>query len=582
VYHQSVYFGSLVEGVSESMNMEEKSIQEQADELIKRRGPSDLSRHLEDILREIHRMESREAEMQLRIDQIRSTFQAQIEASRSRHGELYDSAPVGYFTLDRNGFILEVNRTGAALLGIPKGYLIKTPFALYVVEEDRPSFHDYRISLYTKGERQSCEIRLIKKDGTSFPAQMDSMVVLESDGATNCRSIVSDISERKQVEETLQEIIRQYRMIFERAPVGLARLDLEGRAIESNLALQQMLGYRSEELGRLVFTQITYPDDVAQEWSLFRELSQAQRESYQLQKRYYRRDGAVIWADLAVFLVRDRRGEAQFAIALVREISRPRLASLETKAIEEIPTEETQRIEEIREARNSFFSYISHELKTPVNSIIGFTQLLRRGTYGPLTPEQLRIMTRIHGCAEELVRLINNILDLARMESGKMVPQMIETNLPEILDRVVVSLDPLLREKELMLEKKLAPNFPQTFRTDPSFIRSVLTNLLSNAVKFTQEGTIRVELNPLAEPGGVQIIVSDTGAGIEPDRLEHIFEEYQPFSANPEASTEYTKGSGLGLSIVKKIVDALAGRISVESSPGRGTTFTIEIPEPRS
>lgn len=561
--------------------MEEGSIQKKAEELVQQSGHSDLLRRLEEIGREVHRMEIQKVEQQLRIDQIRDAFQKQIEESRSRHIELYDSAPVGYFTLDRNGFIVEVNRTGAELLGIAKGYLIKTPFSLYVAEEDRPALEDYRTRLFTTEGLQSGEIRLVKKDGTSFPAQIDSIVVLESDGSTHSRSIVTDISKRKQAEQALQEVTRQYRLILERAPVGIARLDLEGRAIESNLALQEMLGYSAEEFGRLVFTQITHPEDVAKEWSLFQEIIQNQRDRYRLQKRFYRRDGRVIWADLTTFLVRDPEDKPQFAIAMLQEITSQKRAEEEIKAIEGELRERSRYLEEISQARNRFFSYISHELKTPVNSIIGYTQLLRKGTYGPLTPEQLKTSTRIHGCAEELVRLINNILDLARMESGKMIPQIMETNLPELLDRVTISLEPLLREKSLILEKKVASSFPHRFRTDPSFIRSVLTNLLSNAVKFTDQGGIRVELNPITEGPGIQIIVSDTGAGIDPQRLERIFEEYQQFSAGPEVATEYAKGSGLGLSIVKKIVDALAGRVSVESSPGRGTTFTIEIPEPR-
>lgn len=215
-----------------------------------------------------------------------------------------------------------------------------------------------------------------------------------------------------------------------------------------------------------------------------------------------------------------------------------------------------------------------------MNSIIGFTQLLRNRTYGSLTPEQLKTLTRIHGCAEDLVRLINNILDLARIESGKMDPKIMETNLPELLERITITFEPFLREKGLTLEKRVAPTCPIRFLTDPSLIRSMLTNLLSNAVKFTHQGIIRIELNPLTEDPGVQIIVSDTGIGIEPQRLERIFEEYQQAGTGEEAQTEYAKGSGLGLAIVKKIVDSFGGEISIESAPGRGTAFIIQIPDP--
>ncbi|NKE70812.1 PAS domain S-box protein [Nitrospiraceae bacterium HYJII51-Mn-bac16s-1-B09] len=563
------------------MEMEEESrIRKQAEEEVRERSPSLLSRHLEELQRLIHQMEIREVGHALQIDEIRRTFQAQLEASRNRHADLYDSAPVGYFTLDQGGFIIEVNRTGADLLGMEKGYLLKTPFSLYVADEDQPLFQDYRTRLFKTERHERCEVRLIKEDRSFFYAQMDSLVAVESDGTRSCRSIVSEIGERKQTEETLREIGRRYRTIFERAPVGIARVNREGRLIESNQALQQMLGYGEEELRRMVFTQLTYPEDVSKEWLLFQELIQGGKDHYELEKRYYRRDGSVIWGNQTVSLVRDTGGEPQFAIAMAQDITHQKQAAAEITAIDEALRERTARIEEVSQARNRFFSYISHELKTPVNSIVGFIQLLRNRTYGSLTPEQLKTLTRIHGCAEDLVRLINNILDLARVESGKMDPKMMETNLPELLERVSITFEPFLREKGLTLERRVAPSCPLRFLTDPSLIRSMLTNLLSNAVKFTHQGVIRVELDQTTEDKGVQITVSDTGIGIEPQRLERIFEEYHQLETGVEVQAEYAKGSGLGLAIVKKIVDSLDGRISVESAPGRGTTFIIRIPAP--
>lgn len=461
-----------------------------------------------------------------------------------------------------------------------RGYLLKTPFSLYVAEEDQALFQDYRVTLFRTERHKRCEVRLIKKERSFFYAQIDSIVAVESDGSRSCRSIVSDIGERKQAEEALREVGRRYRTIFERAPVGIARINQEGRLIECNQGLQQMLGYSEEELSRMVFSQITYPEDVAKEWLLFQELIQGGRDYYRLEKRYYRRDGSMIWGHQTVSLVRDPGGAPQFAIAMAQDITPQKRAEEEMKTIDEALRERTKRIEEVSQARNRFFSYISHELKTPVNSIIGFTQLLRNRTYGSLTPEQLKTLTRIHGCAEDLVRLINNILDLARIESGKMDPKMMETNLPELLERITITFEPFLREKGLTLEKRVAPTCPIRFLTDPSLIRSMLTNLLSNAVKFTHQGIIRIELNPLTEDPGVQIIVSDTGIGIEPQRLERIFEEYQQAGTGEEAQTEYAKGSGLGLAIVKKIVDSFGGEISIESAPGRGTAFIIQIPDP--
>lgn len=559
---------------------EENRIRKEAEEKLRERGHSALSRQLEEIQRVIHQMEIRAVEQELLTEEVHSSFQKQIEASRSRSAELYDSAPVGYFTLDQSGLIVEVNRTGAELFGMERGYLLKTPFSLFVANEDQSLFQNYRTKLFRTERHESCEVRLLKKDRSFFYAQLESIVVIESDGTKSCRTIVSEIGERKQAEEVLRETGSRYRTIFERAPIGIARINPEGRLIESNRALQLMLGYSEEELGRMVFTQMMYPEDVAKEWQLFQELIEGRRDHYQLEKRYYRREGSVIWGNQTVFLVRDAEGAPQFAIAMAQDITPQKRAEEEITAIDEALRERTRHLEEVSQARNRFFSYISHELKTPVNSIIGFTQLLRNRTYGSLNPEQLTALTRIHGCAEDLVRLISNILDLGRIESGKMHPKMIETNLAELLERITLTFEPLLREKGLTLEKRIHPSCPIRFLTDPALIRSVLTNLLSNAVKFTHQGMIRVELNPMTEDKGIQVMVSDTGIGIEPPRLERIFEEYQQSDTSVDEQTEYTKGSGLGLAIVKKMVDSLGGGISIQSTPGQGTTFMIKIPEP--
>lgn len=562
-----------------AMMENEEPIRKLAEERLKHKGSSPLLRHFEEIQRLIYQKEVREVEQELQIDEIRRAYQAQLEASRNRHIELYDSAPVGYFTLDQNGLIIEVNRTGSELLEMEKGYLIKTPFSLYVADEDQSLFQDYRIRLFKSEQRESCEIKLMKKEKKPFYAQIDSIVVMEFDGTIRCRCIVSDITARKGAEETFREIGKRYRTIFDLAPVGIARVDREGRSIESNQALQEMLGYSGEELGRMVFTQMTYPEDVAKEWALFQELIQGKTERYQLEKRYYRRDGGIIWGNLIVSLVRGAGGEPQFAISMAKDITSRKRVENEIKTMNEALREKTARIEEVSQARNRFFSYISHELKTPVNSIIGFIQLLRNGTYGPVNSEQSKIMTRIYGNTEDLVRLINNILDLARIESGKMKPKIIETNLPELLEKVSITFEPLLREKGLTLQKNISFSFPSRFPTDPLMIRSLLTNLLSNAVKFTHQGSIGIDLYHIADPKGFQIIVRDTGVGMDPQRLDRLFEEYQQVGAVEEVSGEYARGSGLGLAIVKKIVDSLGGKIAVESMFGQGTTFTIDIPE---
>jgi signal transduction histidine kinase len=228
--------------------------------------------------------------------------------------------------------------------------------------------------------------------------------------------------------------------------------------------------------------------------------------------------------------------------------------------------------------RIQFLNYVAHELKTPLNSLLGFIQLLRNGTFGTLTPEQSHAMMRMNVDLLEFVHLVNNLLDFSAIDSGKMPVQLAATNLRELVERVSMVFEPFLREKGLALEQRIEPDCPTIFITDPLKLKSILINLLSNAIKFTPQGRIRIDLRPLAGQRGIQLSVSDTGVGIPPQDLPDIFKAHKPELVRESASF-YGSGTGLGLAIVKKMVSALGGTIRVESRLDAGTTFTLDLPE---
>ncbi len=234
--------------------------------------------------------------------------------------------------------------------------------------------------------------------------------------------------------------------------------------------------------------------------------------------------------------------------------------------------------EPARKAPIESLSYIAHELKTPLNSLLGFVQLLRNGTFGMLTPEQSQAMLRMNADLLEFVHLVNNLLDFSEIDSGKMPLQVAATNPTELVERVSMVFEPFLREKGLQIERRIDPDCPTVLMTDPLKIKSALINLLSNAIKFTQQGSIRIELRPLSGQRGIQLSVSDSGIGIGPQDLPRIFEGCKQ-GVVKESAVPYGSGTGLGLVIVKKMVSSLGGSIRVESQPGAGTTFTLDLPE---
>jgi len=223
-------------------------------------------------------------------------------------------------------------------------------------------------------------------------------------------------------------------------------------------------------------------------------------------------------------------------------------------------------------AKSSFLAVMSHELRTPLTAIMGYADLLGNEVSGPLNPAQRDQLMRISRRAEDLLRIVEEIIAYSRTEIGTEKPRLEELDLAELIDDVAESMRPMIEERglEFRVEK---PQDQVTIRTDPSRLRHVLLDLLSNALKFTEEGWVRLSAG--VEDGRLKIAVQDTGRGVAPEDYERIFE---PFIQVEEATTREKGGTGLGLTVARRLARVLGGDVLVESQPGRGSTFTVDIP----
>jgi signal transduction histidine kinase len=240
-------------------------------------------------------------------------------------------------------------------------------------------------------------------------------------------------------------------------------------------------------------------------------------------------------------------------------------------------------VEEMRQAdqlKSQFLANMSHELRTPLNSIIGFSRVILKGIDGPINELQQQDLTAIYDSGQHLLNLINDILDLSKIEAGKMELNFEENvNLADLINSVLPTVAGLIKDKPITLQHNIAPELP-TVRADPLKIRQVLLNLLSNAAKFTEKGSIHIsaEVRPgMHDQPEVVISVTDTGPGIAPEDRKKLF---QPFSQVDASPTRKTGGSGLGLSICRHLVEMHGGRIGVESEVGKGSTFYFTLPVP--
>jgi signal transduction histidine kinase len=232
-----------------------------------------------------------------------------------------------------------------------------------------------------------------------------------------------------------------------------------------------------------------------------------------------------------------------------------------------------EQAERANRLKSDFLATMSHELRTPLHIIMGYTDLLLDNTFGDLLQEQADVLQRVGKSARELLELITTLLDVSRLEAGRLPVEVREAHLPELMDELEAEAKELLRGKsQLSFVWRVAPELP-VLRTDRMKLKVVLKNLLGNAVKFTEQGSIAVDVHPF--DGGVAFSITDTGIGIAPEALPEIFEM---FRQGDSGTSRFYSGVGLGLYIVKRLLDLLGGTVTVESEVGRGSTFRVWVP----
>jgi signal transduction histidine kinase len=233
---------------------------------------------------------------------------------------------------------------------------------------------------------------------------------------------------------------------------------------------------------------------------------------------------------------------------------------------------QSSELEKAYRLKSEFLANISHELRTPINALIGYTALMLDRIYGDLTPKQVDGLTRIQSSSQHLLALINDVLDLSKIEAGKMPLRLEPIGIRPILLEVAAQIEPMVRRKALEFHVRLDEQIPVLY-TDPTKVKQIVLNLLSNAAKFTNRGTVSLSAAPVG--ANLVIRVSDTGIGIRPEHLDMIFEEFRQVD---QSRTREYGGTGLGLSITRKLVSLLGGGIAVESEFGKGSTFVVTLP----
>ncbi len=376
-----------------------------------------------------------------------------------------------------------------------------------------------------------------------------------------------DAVERAEAEAALRDSEAHFAGIFAQTGAGFAETDMDGRFVSVNDHYCDLIGRTRAELLQLAIQDITHPDDLPD--GLLAE-AKATREPFAFEQRCIRPDGTMGWVTNTVSLIHSGGGKQTFLAVAIDITDRKRTAQALEAAKE--------AADEANLAKSTFIANMSHELRTPLSAIIGYSEMLQEEVAdGADAAEFLADMAKIETNARHLLGLINDVLDLSKIESGKMEVFSETFDTDSMVKDVAATVESLINKKSNRLAVELAPGLG-TMHSDITKIRQMLLNLLSNAAKFTENGVITLAVT--REPGaaGVDAIrfrVSDTGIGMTDEQLAKLF---QRFSQADASTTRRFGGTGLGLSITKAFISMLGGTVHVESTAGHGSSFIVTLP----
>jgi PAS domain S-box-containing protein len=388
--------------------------------------------------------------------------------------------------------------------------------------------------------------------------------------------MASDVTTRRRASEQVHELQQRFRNAFDHSAIGMAIVGQDGSWLEVNAALCAMVGYTEAELLARTFQHITHPDDLAADVALAEEVRRGERPSYQLEKRYLHRDGHVVWVLIAVSAVRGADGAFLYYLTGIQDITRQkealRLAEEHSAALAQANAE-LARARDVAEAagraQQHFLAAMTHEIRSPLNAVLGFGALLQDTT---LSAEQRAFLEQISEGSEAVVRLVNDLLDLSHIEAGAELEQH-QVDLRQLVGSVVSTYRADAVARHITLTSTVDDRVPALVLGDAQRLRQVLVKYLGNALRYTDVGAVDVSLTARSDEGAtdgvlVHLAVRDTGAGIAAEQLGRLFQPILP-GALPEAP----EASGLGLSIVRRLAERMGGEAWAESVEGAGSVF---------
>jgi len=504
-----------------------------------------------------------------------------LAESEKKLANIIDFLPDATFVIDKEGKIIAWNKAIEEMTG----YLAKNMLGK----------NNYEYSLPFYGERRPILVDLILKPGSDWENKYTNIIresgvlfaekyldlkgqrvysLLRASALYDSKNnligaieIIRDFTNRKKAEESLLESEERYRTLISNLPVGLYRNTSgpEGKFLTANPAIAKMFGYSSTEDFLNSKVSELYADPVKRKAFSDRLLAEGSVSDAEL--RLKKRDGTFIWGSVSAKAVKNENGSIKYFDGLIEDISIRKQAQEDLKKAK-------QEADAANQAKSVFLANMSHEIRTPMNAILGFSQLLLRDS--KLSDEQKDRINAINRSGEHLLALINDILEMSKIEAGKAVLNPAPLDIYALLCDMEMMFKVRTEAKNLKLEIEKTASVPHCVITDENKLRQVLINLLGNAVKFTEKGFIKLRVDSVSdEKDGLRLNfeVEDTGMGIAEDEKDKIFQYFEQTSKGSRVDG----GTGLGLAISRKFVNLMGGDIEIESKVGKGSIFRFGI-----
>jgi two-component system, sensor histidine kinase and response regulator len=491
-----------------------------------------------------------------------------LAASEKKIRRILETSAEGFWLIDNNAATVEVNDAMCRILRRPREEIVGRRIFDFTDAENTRIFKE-NVARRSHGESGTYEISLSAPDGSLVPCQISASPLVDEHGVRmGSFALCTDITERRRVEQELAYRFAFQRAMLETIPYPMFVKDAQGRFLRCNKAYEREFGTSSDSLMGKTVLELDYLPE-AERRKFHQEdmavIHEAGRRSYELPIQYADGQTHVTLYSVDGFKLTD--GQPGGLIGLLVDIS-------DQKRVAEELREAKAKAEEATQMKSMFLANMSHEIRTPMNAIIGLSHLALKTQ---LTPKQRDYVSKVHNAGTSLLAVINDILDFSKIEAGKLDLETTDFKLDEVISSVTTLTAQKAHEKGLEFLAHVAPGIPEYLSGDPLRLGQILTNFVNNAVKFTERGEIRLNIEQLERTGEkvqLKFSVRDSGIGMTKEQAAKLF---QPFTQADMSTTRKHGGTGLGLTICRRLVELMGGRIWLESEPGVGSTFYFTV-----